>query len=285
MKKLLILLCIAVLSTTTIVGQDKGYYGKKAFVEITGLGAIPMINNLDADYGYYVKSGTTITSGKDKFNTGFNVNIGITLNPQNALSFSAGYSYFNIEGPTNLYYYEPQYNSYMAIPVKFENLKVRSLVLMPIIQFSTKRHAMLPVGFSHELGFGIVRSKVVDNDYRYTGNANQDGSFYHNGTSKDVIEFMDSVSTVNGDLINYDQVYKGFIVMYGLNMRTPISKQLAIHYGLRYTLNLAANNQWYDYNGPISSYESALNDQLANSIRITRLRSIISLQLGLTYLF
>lgn len=285
MKKLIILLCIAILSMTTVMGQDKGYYGKKAFVEVTGLGAIPLINNWGSDYGYYVKSGSTIINGKDKFNAGFNVNVGIAMNSQNALSFSAGYSYFNIEGPTNLYYYEPQNNSFQSIPVKFENLKVRSLVLMPIIQFSTSKHAMLPVGFSHELGFGIVRSKVLDNDYQYIGNANQDGSFYHNGDSKDVVEFMDSVSSVNGDLINYDQVYKGFILMYGLNIRTPLSKQLAIHYGMRYTLNLVANNQWYDYNGPINSYESALFDQIANSTRTTRLRSICSLQLGLTYVF
>lgn len=285
MKNWIILPWVALLSMTTGFAQVKGYYGKKAFVELNGLGAVPVINNLSADYGYFVKSGKTLITGKDKFNAGFNVNVGITMNYQSAISFNVGYSYFNMEGPTNLYYYEGSNNSFQAIPVKFENLRVRSLVLMPVLQISTSRSAMTPVGFSHELGFGIVRSKVLDKDYRYIGNANSDGSFYHNGAYKDVIEFMDSVSLENGSLINYDQVYKGFVLMYGINMRTPVSKQLAIHYGLRYTVNLVTNNQWYDYNGKIKSFESALFDQIANSMRITRMRSIISLQLGVTYVF
>lgn len=283
MKQSLILLCIILLSVAFSWSQKTGFYGKKAFVELSGTGALPMVNNWFAAYNYYEKSGSGVSGGKDRFNAGFHGGIGILVNQNVAFSFTAGLSYFNAAGPETMYFYDPIGKDFNAIYVNHENLKIRSMTLMPVMNFTTNKSTILPSGFSHELGFGFVRTKVLEDDYAFEGSDYSQDEVDYNGKTYDLHEFMDSVSSVNGDFIDYAHSYKGFTLMYGLKMRTPIGKQLMINYGIRYTVNFASKD--FSFNSTPSSFETALNDQIANSVRLTRLRSICSLQLGLTYLF
>ncbi|OGS87523.1 MAG: hypothetical protein A3E30_09120 [Fluviicola sp. RIFCSPHIGHO2_12_FULL_43_24] len=261
--------------------QKTGFYGKKAFVEFSGTGALPLINNWYADYNYYEKSGAGVVEGKDRFNAGFYGGIGIMADPNVAFSFTAGLSYFNANGPQSLYYQDG--DDFNVISVNHENLKIRSLTFMPIMHFATNKSTILPAGFSHEIGFGFVRTKVLENDYSFEGSDYNGNQVNYNGKTYDLHDFMDSVVSVNGDYIDYTKAYKGYTLMYGLKMRTPVGKQLMINYGIRYTINIAPRD--YRFNSTPNSYDIALNDQIAGSVRSTRLRSFCALQLGLTYLF
>ncbi|HLP54899.1 MAG TPA: hypothetical protein VK151_07715 [Fluviicola sp.] len=281
MKQSLIILGLAALSTVSAWGQSTGFYGKKAFVEFSGLGSMPLLINMFSNYDYYVKRGSGLTTGKDRFNGGFTGGVGIQINPEAAISFNFGLSYLNTVGPEALYF--PTGDNFYSVYVNHENLTIRSMTLMPVLHFASNKSTIMPAGFSHEIGFGFVRTKVLERDYVFTGSDDYGNEFYYNGDYHNINEFMDSVVSVNGDYIDYGQTYKGFTIMYGIKMRTPVSKQLMINYGIRYTYNIASNN--FQYNVTPNSYEKALNNEIENSIRATRLRSFISLQLGLTCLF
>jgi len=287
MKQSIILLCIAILTTVSVLGQNSGFYGKKLFVELNGTGALPLINNWTQYYEYYEKSGTNnLINGKDAVNGGFYGGIGVTMKKDVALSFTAGFSYFNTIGPKTLYYDDPSSDYFNTISVNHENLKIRSLTLMPVLHFTTNKSTILPAGFTHEIGLGIVRTKVLKRDYVFEGSDSYYGDqISYNGKYYTINDFMDSVVSVNGDYIDYSQAYKGFTVMYGLKMRTPISKQLMINYGFRYTLNVVTSGQKFGFNSNPTSYGTALNYQISDAVRSTRLRSLCALQLGLTYVF
>jgi hypothetical protein len=287
MRQSFILLCIALLSTVAALGQTSGFYGKKLFVELNGTGSLPLINNWKHFYDYYEKTGSNnLINGKDAVNGGFYGGIGIAMKQNVALSFTAGFSYFNTVGPHTLYFVDPNDNDLDPISVNHENLKIRSLTLMPVLHFTTNKSTILPAGFTHEIGFGVVRTKVMKSDYVFEGSDSYYGDqINYNGNYYDLHDFMDSVVSVNGDYIDYSQVYKGFTVMYGLKMRTPVSKQLMINYGFRYTLNVVSSGQEFGFNSNPTSYETALNYQLSDAIRSTRVLSVCSLQLGLTYVF
>lgn len=282
MKKLMILLWIPLLSIQSAVGQNKGYYGKKAFLEVTGLGSFPLINNW-SNYGYYVKSGTGLVEGNDKFNAGVRCGLGFVVDPKVAISMTVDMSFLNTEGPGTMYYYDPVSDNFNQLSVKHENLKIRSLTFMPIVNFSTSGKGIIPAGFSHEIGIGYVRSKVMRDDYAFQL-ANDQNEIDYNGQTYDFSQFMDSVISVNGSHIDYSRASGGIMFMYGIKMRTPIKKQLLLNYGIRYTVNYVPPSLYVFFSSP-SSFSTALNDDIADNIRQTRLRSFCSLQLGLTYLF
>ncbi|MES2557084.1 MAG: hypothetical protein V4604_13090 [Bacteroidota bacterium] len=287
MKQSFILLCVTLLSVTSVWSQKAGFYGKKAFIEFSGTGAAPLINNwYNGDFNYFEKSGSGVVYAKDRFNGGFQGGVGIVLKQDVAFGFTTGLFYSNAPGPQTLYYYDPIDDEFNGVNVKHENLKIRSLTFMPTLHFTFDKSAILPAGLTHEIGFGFVRTKVIESDYAFQGaHDNYYNNLNYNGNSYDLNEFMDSVYAESGEHFDYNQSYNGYTFMYGFKMRTPIGKQLMINYGIRYTLNLASKKQVFDFSNTIDSYETALTYQIVDNVRITRLRSICSLQVGLTYLF
>ena len=259
-------------------GQSRGFYGKNKFAEFSLTGCIPVFSNLK---DFYVKSGDGVVEGNDFVNGGFNGLVGIAINPTFALSLSTSMWYSNANGPGVLYYFHEGSNDESSVLVDHENLDIRTLSFMPIIEF-TGKSGLLPMGISHSIGIGFNRSWVKEKSYAYES----DNDFYSNGNKVDFHEFMDSVVAVNGPYIDYRERYKDKTLMYALKIRTPISKKMMITYGFRYTLNAERLLDVFGVSySTITSYETALKQQITTSIKATRVRSIVSLQLGLTYVF
>jgi hypothetical protein len=270
---------LLVLASSYSWGQSGGVYGKKKFAEFSLTGCFPLIYNFNKDY--YVKSGSGVAEGKDFVNGGYYGLIGIALQPTVALSFSTSMWYSNAKGPGALYYFQEGSSEASSALVLHENLDIRTLSFMPIIEF-TGKSGLLPMGVSHSIGLGFNTSWVKERAYAFENKYD----IYSNGNTVDFHEFMDSVVAVNGPYIDYKERYSGKTLMYALKIRTPISKQLMINYGFRYTFNV---KHLLGYNSvsnlKINSYETALKEQISNTIKAAQLSSFISLNLGITYVF
>jgi len=89
------------------------------------------------------------------------------------------------------------------------------------------------------------------------------------------------------DPINFEKIQnvKKFVLLYALNMRTPITKSLMINYGIKYTINIGKkpNDYYYAYSGgdPTLNYTKYVE----NSIARHRGFSFMNAFVGLTFVF
>jgi hypothetical protein len=280
MKNILIIVCYLITATQVTAQSVKGgLYGKTRFVEFSANGNYCMLSSFRQPFEYYkTNSSNTLVSGKDNFNYGFQLGVGITVKKNVAINLQSGIWFSDVAGPSSIY------GGNYTYPVRHENLNVRTLSFLPVINIAEKS-ALLPVGFSHEIGIGYTVSQIVEKDYVYQPRE-QYTYIFDNNTNQYISTkyILDSLEAKNGSFIDYSKKYKGFTAMYGLKFRTPIGKNLLINYGLRYTLNLVGStedgyNSSNDY-GSATSYET-----IRYHIRKAHFRNVLSLNVGVTYAF
>lgn len=261
--------------------KNNGYYGHKGFLQVETVMNYPMFSNIFAlaQGNEAYSAGTSILiRKKDNFNLGFRVIAGYAIKRNVAISFEYGQDYSSV--------YPGQYPNIIdnwgnVYEVDHEMLDIKTNVFIPKIEFGTSK-ALLPMGLSHQIGFGVAYSKVQEKDYLYRY------SYYDNNlysyTSLPYTNY--STSLTDSDPINFKMLnpIKRYVLQYALSMRSPISKSLMIHYGLKYTLNIGRKYEYnYSNNYPEENeqYTYAINQAIANH----RLYSIINLNIGLTYAF
>lgn len=220
-----LILLFALLLSNLIYSQNTGLYGKRFAVQIDLLNSYPLFSNIQVSKTnrFKNKSGKLV-QGSDNFDFGLNFsgmyavknNVGIGL--EYTMNFLSIYSptHINREYEINgLSYYE-------SLGINHERMKMNTSIVMAKIELTSK-NGLLPIGLSHQIGFGISFTKLVKDDYLYTIVASPN----------------DEIPEYEEKFYNYDnKSFKGFTCMYALNVRMPISKRVMISYGLRYTLNL-----------------------------------------------
>ena len=252
-------------STFSLFGQkDHGYYGNKAIIQLEGLANYPffsnvLTNDISGESSYRV-NGDKLVETKDRFNYGFRGTVGYAVKRNMAILFEAGQDYSNAG---------PQSNS-----ITHEMLNVVTTSFIPKIEFATSK-SLLPMGIGHQIGFGIANSKIVEKDYTYEIESYD--SFTGN-SSYTTVKYSD------GDLdpINFEKLttIKKYVFMYALSVRTPLSKNLLLNYGVRYTLNFGKNT-WDNTNSGNDSYTSSTIETVSRH----RLGSIINANVGLCFTF
>jgi hypothetical protein len=135
------------------------------------------------------------------------------------------------------------------------------------------------MGLSHQIGLGVSFSNAIEKDYVYgiTDNYYTSTTFYEN--------YSDNKTYV--DPINFEEIetVKKYVLMYALNMRTPITKNLMINYGVKYTLSVGGPNENNSYSYPVTSPNSRYTDELEYQISRSRTFSFINAFAGLTFVF
>lgn len=273
MKSNILLIVTLFITFLTYSQKNNGYYGKRFFLDIEGLGNFPMFSNLfsNTDNGYAANA-TILSPQKDNFNVGFRVNAGFAVKRNLGLSIEFGQDYSSVYGPD----YEMYFDDYTYSYVKHELIDVRTTVIIPKFEFTTSK-ALLPMGLSHQLGFGFATSSAVEKDYMYQ---------YTNYQFTSPIVHYDTYSN-DLDPINFEKIQnvKKFVLLYALNMRTPITKSLMINYGIKYTINIGKkpNDYYYAYSGgdPTLNYTKYVE----NSIARHRGFSFMNAFVGLTFVF
>jgi hypothetical protein len=246
--------------------ENNGYYGKKIFVQIEGLANYPLFSNILSNDNYgYASEGTYLIRKKDNFNWGFRLNAGYALKRNFAVSLEVGQDYSSVY-PLE---YEYVFDDVYGYQVQHEMVDIATTVIVPKIEFGTSK-SLLPMGLSHQLGFGVSYSKAIEKDYLYKYSYFDEYQNY--STSSEMV-----------DPINFETMerVRKFVWMYALSMRTPINKSMMIHYGVKYTLNLGKPGN--------HSHTSTGNEDYTTSllyvISAHRFQSFINANIGLTYIF
>ena len=286
MKLLLIIsaLCLSSLSYS----QTYGYFGKKNTLSINGTGAVPVFYwFIKREVNNYKSNGNKLTQQNDLFDAGLNIAYTHAFSGSFAFGFEYDLLFGNVKGPTRGYlpYDDDYYNyNYNIIELKHEELSIRTNVFMPKIEY-TFTGTQLPLGINNQLGIGYSTTKIIEKDYIYVvPNLSSYGS-------------MDSTKIVNRKSFDYDELkaIKGITIMYAFNVRTPISKHLMINYGIRYTLNMSFTPESstfvedFVYSSgtemPKSNTYLMDSNEIKGAVGKKRLSSIMTLNLGLTYVF
>ncbi len=277
MKKILTL-SIVLLSFFSF-SQNTGLYGKRNYIEFNMLGNVPLFNywiNRGKYERYYKKmssNSNSLTNGKNILNYGFRVSLGHAGKKRTGLGVEIGYDFIKMAGPSaGRYNYINQWDnsSYAFIDVKHEAVSVRTLSIIPKIEFTSKG-GNLPVGINHQIGLGITTSNIVEKDYVMKVDPYE--ADYYFQSSADSSQFVNN-------FIDYDVKYGGFTFLYNFNIKTPISKKIMVNYGIRYTLHL---RKWYDdynyFDAPWSSNE------ISSQIGSNRITNFLTFNLGIGYSF
>jgi hypothetical protein len=280
MKKTFILIATAITVFSAVAQESPGFYGKKAYLELSGQGGFNLLQGLGNQMIYKGRNGK-LAQASNPFSGGFSGTIGIAATREIGISLEVGMRYDLMPAPTSFRVDVADDPSYFDM--RHESLSIRTLSIMPILEFG-EEYGSLPLGISHQVGFGYTLSRVAEKDY--VAQANFDNfSFYDPDQGQyvdyDAQEFLDSVSASPG-LIDYDYRYKGYTLMYALKMRSAISRSFMLNYGLRYTLNIVGLNVGGTFNNQAQRYNA---NEIGQEIRRERLRNFISLNFGVTYVF
>jgi len=254
--------------------KNNGYYGKRTFFDVSTVVSVPLFSNVFTDNTAYKKSGGGLTPGKDYFNYGFRISIGHASKRNFAVLFEYGQDYSNIYPDNNIQSNYAGNYTYAQGTIKHQMMDVRTHLFMPKLEFATK-NSLLPMGLSHQIGLGYSKSKIMLHEYTYL----------LAGEDENGVPFSGGYTTYDANdgsnkLFNWKRMppVNKFIMLYALNLRSPITKSLMINYGIRYTLQFGRTNS-YIYSGD-GTY---LNErELMRLISRQRSFSFMSFHIGLT---
>ena len=266
---------ILIFSTLSASAQkDNGFYGKKFFVQAELLMNNPLVYNIfndEYENAAMVKSGASLRQGKDRFNFGYRLNAGYALKRNMVLGIEVGQDFSSFY-PSRFAYLIDSWGNGDSYEIDHEMVDLTTMNIIPKIEFANSM-ALLPMGLSHTVGFGVALTKMVEKNYVY-----KLYDYYNTGTVT-TTNYQNS-STDPIEISKYPPLRK-FVIMYGINLRTPVTKNVLITYGLKYTLNVGGK-KGYSYPG----VNQLLDDyDVISEISRQRLYSFINLNIGLAYSF
>lgn len=268
-----ILTIFSIISIQTFA-QDFGYFGKKNTLTVNAILYNPFIYNLfNRGSNSYSKVGSTVGYGKSQLDYGYSAAYSHYFSGSFGLGAEVGMVYGKIVSPENYYYNNNDYLNPVTSEGQFrvEQFKISTLTIMPKLEY-TFSGEQLPIGINHQFGLGISTTKLVQQNYNY-----EIEYFYSSNGSP----FQQSLITP------YDKVGKFYnlTAMYAFNVRTPITKSLMINYGLKYNANISLSAIKDDllYSGNGNSDQTV--DYIREEIRQKKSTSVLSFNIGLTFVF
>lgn len=261
--------------------QLTGFYGKRFTLQL-GAGAhhntlLKLISYNESKlrtFAYYSKYRNQIKS--DQFNYSLYANLGFTLKERMALSLDFNYYAGNIflqNLETKAIYDEWGY--YVATISGYDaRVKYNTFRIMPRVEIGSKGSNM-PAGLVHILGLGVELSKLKSGNYKaITASESVDYGIYP----------TDSIAISNQDIRFEDELVLNLTVMYGLEYRLPISKNIAWNFGGYVHINLPVQSALDDFIGSVNYYPyggTNYSEDHKNQLSKYRLQNLFSLRTGL----
>ena len=234
LKALFILLAVTFIGSANSFGQTKensgkknqavGFYGKRFTLQL-GAGVhhntiLKMASSKERSLrteNYYRKYNDQIKS--DQFNYSLYANMGVVLKERLALSVDFNYYYGNIFlldiGKKT---YTDEFGNYFTTPGFDSRVKYNTMRIMPRIEIGSGGSNM-PVGLVNVLGIGVEISKLKSGNYKSITSYN------------DYIYYPDSLQITDRTFTFKDESAFNLTLMYGLEYRLPISKNIAWNFG------------------------------------------------------
>ena len=256
------LITIALISFSSF-GQS-GIYGKRTVIEFQGMGTMPIVYNaLTGIQQLYKQQGTNLVDSRHVFEFGFRTGISHAFTNQFGLGLEFGFERQVMSAPSSvrLTYQNGSFSGERIFNIRHEKLRLNTFTFMPKIEISSRTN-LLPIGLSHQIGVGYTRASVGERDYL----------LLLENPNNDTI-----TSPIETGVINYEDTYTGFTFMYQISMRTPVTDQLMISYGIRYNANFVRQTRPINGPNPVGQLE------LINDVRRRRNFSFIQLNVGIAY--
>ena len=271
------IIIIALLFTTSrILSQSKGYFGKNNIIEISIHAQNPSLYNykistfpnIDQEGNTpYIKKNNSLTLGHPKINYGFNLSIGHMLKRNVGIYLESGMSFFSVVADQNAVSVF-NFNKSKYTNLNAEMIKIQAFSIIPKIEISSK-DGLLPIGISNQFGFGLNLYKPIEKEYL--------GTVDYSGDTLN----KTGIPITKNNLYNYSNTpIKGYTLLYKLALRIPISKSLLFHFGFRYTFNFIPNSS-YKYN----QNEILSQDNMRKMIKLKENRNLLNFETGIAFCF
>ncbi len=257
--------------------QKNGFFGKKNILSISGTGALPLNNMLvaarNSDKQYYKNSKNGLERTSNLIDAGINLSFIHATGKNFGIGIEYGIYFSNSHGP-----FEADVNgssdNYINMEIRHEMLDLNTMTFMPKIEFSTNNND-LSVGIHSEIGIGYSITSVRERQYL--------SEIISYGYNQNPADYNPS------KVFNQKEKYHSLTLLYGLSARIPITKNLMIQGGVRYSLNLNSNLLIDD----LTPYNSSQKDkgfhaskaEIGNSVAGSRFFSIVTGNIGLAFFF
>lgn len=227
-------LFLLILSTSVSWCQEAGYYGKKTFIEVGGIGQVPVFQNVFGQIKGYSYVNNQLQKGynlvdytlRGSFATIVNENLALGLEVSNR------WYQFNAQKGDELNRQFIDSNGVFQsqlIPARLEMIPVQETTIMPRLVFSNM-NGRVPSGLTQEVGVGYSMIRVGKDDL--------------------AVEVLDTTVVTSESLKKQlldDRMEsaKGLVFMYGIRMNYPISQSLLAYVGVRYQYNYLLGRKDY----------------------------------------
>ncbi len=257
--------------------QTTGFYGKRFTLQLGASVNHNTILKLGSskerelkNKGYYSNYRNQIN--KDQFNYSFYGSLGLVLKERTALSLDVNYYFGDIfiqgANPKGLYdefgYYYGTVGGYDA------RVKYNTIRIMPRIEIGS-RGSNMPTGLVNVLGLGVELSKLKSGNYKAITSYETYNYYYS----------TDSVSISDQNLKFQDEFAINLTVMYGLEYRLPLSKNIAWNFGGYAHINLPVQVLLSDFLGTVNYDGSSYDEQHKLQLSRYRFQNLFSLRTGL----
>jgi len=257
----LLILSLLIINLSFSQQKNKGYFGKKFYVQIDGLFNIPVFYNLASlgDIEHNRVNGTNFENKPHWINYGYRLSAGFNFRRNIG---------FGIEIGNDRSYVAPLPGFNSSSYYNHEILNISTFSFIPKFEFAHD-NALLPMGLSHQIGIGMEWSSIINKDYMYN---------YGFGSSNVLYSDPLAIDKPFNDIKSIPSA-KRYVLMYDLTMRNPISKSVFITYGFKYALRASVLNQEEDF-VLLKNYRGYLSQ-----INRQRNLSLITFHLGVTFAF
>ncbi len=237
------------------------FFNRKHFLSASFNMWSPVISN-NGDVQMNVYKDGKIVPGDDKFDFGLRIGYMRKVSPVVGVGLEFGCDFFSVHNPTWGYLAAGYFHEFT-----YEKTDVISGVFMPKVQFSHQGR-FFPAGLQHQLGIGFRISGYQPGTFHYMLSYSDDPA-----EASQVGVPVETEFSKQGYMYKADKWWnKGLTAMYSITMRTPVTKFLAIHYGLRANFNymphVKENGQYPyipEYQTKYKLFAYYLNDRLVNS--------------------
>ncbi len=210
----------------------------------------------------------------DQFNYSFYGSLGLVLKERTALSldftYYSGDIFIQNANPKAMYdefgYYYGTIGGYDA------RVKYNTIRIMPRIEIGS-RGSNMPTGLVNVLGLGVELSKLKSGNYKAITAYDAYSSYYNYDS--------DSVSISTQNLKLQDEFAINLTVMYGLEYRLPISKNIAWNFGGYVHINLPVQAALSDFFGTIDFDGTSYDEDYRIQLSKYRFQNLFSLRTGL----
>jgi hypothetical protein len=272
--KHIILLFSIIYSQFFISQNNPGLFGKKNVIDLNFTASTPLLQRL-FNFGetrlYYVYKDNGLQQKRDIIDIAYAFSYSRSISQKT--SFGIELSYQKIDTKTNVNYTLKTNPDYIYYEGAVENFKFNHVSIIPRFEF-TSQNGIFGIGVNNQLGFGVGLTSFIDKVY--------ETELYDEYYNSALLSAAQKQGFQNKLYDFSKNKFRNFVILYALNFRQALAKNLMLNYGFRYTLNLLSKNT---STVMINNNYFLQHDNISQILNREKMTNIVQFKLGLAYVF